>query len=209
MENGQPRDTRQVTHDLGECAMHVLSRLRPRLHMVRAIGEEHLAVAERAAEHTDLLSGAESRRQETVGVEALEPRAVEPIGCGPTGSALGLAGIDQESLQAPGLQARKQGHPGDPSRCHRDGGHAPVNAPVGQGVKVNGAGAETPHGLGGAPRRHGDPVLGFAAVNASGMGVADLESVSEHGGEREQRRRGRWTRGKAIIFVGRHDSRRK
>jgi hypothetical protein len=33
------------------------------LNMVRAIGEEHLAVAERAAEHTDLLSGAESRRK--------------------------------------------------------------------------------------------------------------------------------------------------
>jgi hypothetical protein len=179
------------------------------LHMVRAIGEEHLAVAERAAEYTDLRSGAESRRKETVGVEALEPLAVEPIGVGPTGSALGLAGIDQEYLQAPGLQELKQGHPVHPGRCHRDGGHATVKEPVGQGVKVSGEGTETTHRLGVAPRRHGDPVLGFADVKARGMGVADLESVREHGGEREHRRRGRWTRGKAIVFVGRHGSLRK
>jgi hypothetical protein len=52
-------------------------------------------------------------------------------------------------------------------------------------------------------------VLGFADVNARGMGVADLEGVREHGGEREQRRRDRWTRVKAIVFVGRHGSLRK
>jgi hypothetical protein len=75
----------------------------PMLNRVRAIGEEQLAVAERAAEPTDLLSGAESRRKEAVGVEALEPLAGEPIGCGPTGGALGLAGLNQEDLQASGL----------------------------------------------------------------------------------------------------------
>src|SRR5207302_4281222 len=155
------------------------------LNMVRAIGEKPLAVTEIAAEHTDLLSGAESRRKETVGVEALEPLAVEPIGFGPTGGALGLAGIDQEYLQAPGLQELKQGNPVDPGRFHRDGGHATLNEPVGQGVKVSGEGAETTHGLRVATRRHGDPVLGFADVNASGMGVADLEGVREQGGERE------------------------
>src|SRR5205807_3383223 len=35
------------------------------------------------------------------------------------------------------------------------------------------------HGLGVAPRGHGDPVLGFADVDASGMGVADLEGVQQ------------------------------
>src|SRR5438105_6169252 len=121
------------------------------LNMVRAIGEKHLAVTEIAAEHTDLLSGAESRRKETVGVEALEPLAVEPIGFGPTGGALGLAGIDQEYLQAPGLQELKQGNPVDPGRFHRDGGHATLNEPVGQGVKVSGEGAERRTGCGSRP----------------------------------------------------------
>jgi hypothetical protein len=177
--------------------------------MVRAIGEEHLAMAERAAEPTDLRSGAESRRKEAVGVAALAPRAVEPIGFGPTGGARGLAGSDQEDLQAPGLPELKQGNPGAPGRCHRDGGHATGKEPGGQGVKVSGAGAETTHGLGGTTRRHGDPGLGFADVKASGMEVADLEGLREHGGERERRRRGRWARGKARVVVGRHGSLQK
>ena len=56
-----------------------------------------------------------------------------------------------------------------------------VNEPVGQGVEVGGEGAETTHGLGVAPRGHGDPVLGFADVDARGMGVAELEGVGERG----------------------------
>jgi hypothetical protein len=35
--------------------------------------------------------------------------------------------------------------------------------------------------LGGAPRRHGAPVLGFADVDASSVGVADLEGFGEYG----------------------------
>jgi hypothetical protein len=41
------------------------------------------------------------------------------------------------------------------------------------------------------------------------MGVADLEGVREHGRARQRRRRGRWTRGKTIVFVGRHGSLRQ
>ena len=53
--------------------------------------------------------------------------------------------------------------------------------PVGQGVAVDGERAETAHGLRDAPRGHGDPVLGFADINACGAGVADLEGLSEDG----------------------------
>jgi hypothetical protein len=186
--------------------MHVWSGLRPMLQRGRARGEEPLAVTARAAAHTDRLSGAASRRQETVGVEALAPRAVAPIGCGPTGGALGLAGIAQAYLQAPGLQALQPGKPGDPGRGHRDGGHATVQEPGGQGVKGSGEGAATTPGGRGAPRRHGAPVLGGADVQARGRGGAALEGVRAHGGEREPRRRGRGTRSKAIVFVGRHGS---
>ncbi len=41
--------------------------------------------------------------------------------------------------------------------------------PGGQRVEVGGARAETAHGLVIAPRRHGDPVLGFADVDTSGV----------------------------------------
>jgi hypothetical protein len=40
--------------------------------------------------------------------------------------------------------------------------------------------------LGVAPRGHGDPVLSFADVDASGVGVADLECVGEQGRLRDR-----------------------
>ena len=92
-----------------------------------------------------------------------------------------MAGIDQEHLQAPRLSKFKEGNPGDPRRCHGNGGHATVNEPGGHGVEADGARAETAHGLGGAPRGHGAPVLGCAAIEARGVGVADLEGVREDG----------------------------
>ena len=174
-EHGHPRGARQVTHDLGACAVHLLSRLRPMLHRVRAGGEEPLAVASRAAQPAELSGGAEGRGAESVGVPAVQPWAVEPIGCGSSGGALGLTGIDQADLQATGLQECEEGHPGDAGRCHGDGDHATVKEPVGEGVEVDGEGAETAHGLRVAPRGHGHPVLGFADIDPRSMGVGEWE----------------------------------
>ncbi len=52
-----------------------------------------------------------------------QPLAIEPIRFGPAGGALGLAGVAQEPLQAPGLQEIKQGNPVDPGRCHGNSRH--------------------------------------------------------------------------------------
>jgi len=151
------------------------------LYVVRAIGEEHLAVAQIAAEHADLVGGAKGGGEEPVGMQALQPLAIETIGFRSAGDTLGLAWIDQEHLHAPGLSQFKQGNPVDPGGFHGDGGDATVDEPVGHGVEVSGEGAETAHGLGVAPRGHGDPVLSLANVDARGMGVADLEGVGERG----------------------------
>ena len=105
----------------------------------------------------------------------MPPLAVEPIGFRATGGTLGVPGIEAEDLPAAGLQPLAHGKPVAPGRCQRDGGHATTNEPVGQGVKGGGARAETAHGLGVAPRRPGDPGLGVADVEASGVGVADRE----------------------------------
>jgi hypothetical protein len=114
-------------------------------------------------------------------MQALEPLAIEPIGFRSAGDALRLAGIDQEDLPPPALSQFKQGNPVDPSGFHGDRGDPTVEEPVGEGFKVGSEGAETTHGLGVAIRRHSDPVLGFADVDASGMGVTDLEGFGEQG----------------------------
>ena len=147
--------------------------------MVRGRGEQHLAMAQRAAQHAHLVGGTEGPGEQPLGVQALQPLAIEPIGFRPARDMRGLAGIAQEHLHATRFEELKEGNPVDAGRCQRDGGDATVNEPVGQGVEVSRAGAETTHGLGGAPWRHGDPVLGFADVDARGMGVADLEGCGE------------------------------
>ena len=92
-----------------------------------------------------------------------------------------MPGVDQQDLHAPRFQELKKGNPVDASRFHRDGGDSTVNEPVSQGVEVDGERAETAHRLGVAPRGHGNPVLGLPDVEASGVGVADLEGFGEYG----------------------------
>jgi hypothetical protein len=180
-EDGHARGAGAVTHDLGACAVHLWQGLVHGLHMVRAVGEEPLTVTESAAEHAELIVGAEGGGEPSRGVEALQPLAVEPIGVRSSGGACGVPKVDEEDLDAARLHECKHGNPGDPGRCHRDSGDPVVKEPVSQGVTVGGAGAETAHGLGVAPRGHRDPVLGFADVDARGVGVADLEGVGKHG----------------------------
>jgi hypothetical protein len=149
--------------------------------MVGGVGHAHLPVAQRAAQHAPVGLGSQGASEQPVGMQALQPLTSEPSSLWSAGGTLRLAGIDQEDLQAPGLSKCKQGHPVDTGGLHGDGGHATVDEPVGQGVEVGGEGAETTHGLRVTTRGHGDPVLSFADVDASGVGVADLEGFGEHG----------------------------
>ena len=114
-------------------------------------------------------------------MQTLQPFAIEAIGFRAAGDTLGLAGSAQEHLPAPGFSQCKHRNPVDPGGCHGDGGDATVEEPVGEGVEVRSEGAEPAHGLGVAPRGHSDPVLRLANVDASSVGVVDLEGVGEHG----------------------------
>jgi hypothetical protein len=84
--------------------VHLLQRLVHVLHMMGSVGEEHLAVAHRAAEHAELVGGAEGSGKQAVGVQALEPLAVEPSGFGPSGGPFGLPWVEQHDLEATGFQ---------------------------------------------------------------------------------------------------------
>ncbi len=138
-------------------------------------------MAQGAAPPAHLLLGTDGPGAQSIGVPAWPPLAVEPSGLRAPGGALGVAGIAQAPLDAPRLQQCAHGHPGDPSRCHGDGGHATVQEPVGEAVEVRSARTETAHGLGVTPRRDGDPGLGCADVDTSRGGVTDLEGVGAHG----------------------------
>ena len=202
--DGHPRGAGEVTHALGACAVHLVQGLVPGLQLVRAVGEEPLAVAESAAPHADLVVGAAGRSEPPRGVQAVPPWAVEPSGCRSSGGACGLTRVEQEDLQAARLQACTQGHPGDPGGCPRHRGEAAVEEPVGAGIESGGEGTEAADRLGGALWWHGHPVLGFAAIDPRRMGVGEWECAGrpEPRGLREGRDRG--TRLRERIFRGGH-----
>ena len=196
------RHARDGTAPWGALAMHRLHSRVPGLHRGGHRGKQPLAVAPSAAEPAPLLLGTEGPSAQPIGVPAVPPLASEPSGCGPARGALGLAGIAQEHLQAPGRQQLTHGTPGDPGRCHGPGGHATVQEPVGQGGEGGGARAETAHGLGGTPRGHGAPGRGVADVKASRVRVADLQRCGAPRGLREPRRREQGPRGQESVWVG-------
>ena len=199
---GQAGHARDVPDHWGAREVHRGQGLVPGRHRGRGRGAQPVAVAQRAAPPAHLGSGTEGPGAQPLGVAVWPPRASEPSRGGPARDTRGLAGSAQEPRHAPGLPPLKHGPPGDAGRCPGAGGHAPGQKPVGQSVAGSGACAETAHGWGGAPRGHGAPGLRVTDVAARGVGVTEREGGGEHGGLRERRRRGGWTRGKARVFGG-------
>jgi len=103
LEDGHAGHPGTITDDLRELEMHLFSGLLHMLHMVGGVGNEHLAVTQIAAQHAHVGLGPQGASEQAVGMHALPPRAIEPIGCRSAGSALRLAEIAQEDLHAPGL----------------------------------------------------------------------------------------------------------
>ena len=136
---------------------------------------------QRAAQRAHVGLGPTGPSEEPVGRQTLQPLAIEAIGCGSAGDTLGLAGSTQEHLPAPGFSQCKHRNPVDPGGCHGDGGDATVEEPVGQSVEGSREGAETAHGLGVASQGYGAPVLRLANVDASGVGMGNLEGLGEPG----------------------------
>jgi hypothetical protein len=175
LQDGHASPSRDVTDDLGELEMHLCEGRVHMLNMGRGVGQEPLPVPQRAAQHAPLGLGAKGTREPSGGMQAVQPLAIEPSSFRATGGPFRLAGSDQQDLQASGLQEHEQGQPVDPGRFHSDRGHATVEEPVGEGVEGGSERAKTADGWGGTIRWHRHPVLGFAAIDASSMGIAALE----------------------------------
>ena len=131
LADGQAGHAGARTAALGARAVHLCPGLVPRLPMVGGGGQEPLPVTESAAQPAHVGLRPQGTSEAPVGRQPLPPRPSEAIGVRSAGDTRGLAGLHQEPLEAPGLQELKHRHPGAPGRCQGDGGHAPVNQPVG------------------------------------------------------------------------------
>ena len=68
------------------------------LNMVGGVGQEHLPMTQITTQHAHVSFGPKGTSEEPVGMQALQPLAIEPIGLWATGDALRLTGVDQQDL---------------------------------------------------------------------------------------------------------------
>ena len=107
-----------VADDLGELDVHLLQRLLHVLDVVRGVADQHLPLPPVAAQGQHRVGRAERRAEQAVGVQPLDPLAVEPVGLGPGPAVAGLAGLDEEDLEAAGFEQLEQGDPVDAGGFH-------------------------------------------------------------------------------------------
>src|SRR5258708_5268441 len=78
---------------LAELEVHQCEGLLHVLDVVAGEGHQHLSLPQVAAEHEDLILGAEGAGEQSAGVEPLEPLAIVDVALGPALQSAGLAGI--------------------------------------------------------------------------------------------------------------------
>jgi hypothetical protein len=143
-------------------------------------------------QHHHLGGRPERRRQQTIAVQPLQPLTIMDVGLGPARHMPRLPWINQEHLEAAGLQQLKQRNPVDARRFHSDGLDPALLQPIGQANQVRRAGAKAAHvgwylgGMIGARRRsglgwHGHPVLAGVNVDPGGLRVGHMQAFTRRG----------------------------
>ena len=138
--------------------MHLGEGLLQMLDVPRGIGQQRGPLPSIAPQHDDLILGAETGREEAVGVQALEPLAIVHVAFGPA-VAGHRARIDQQHLEAACFKSLEQRDPVDARGCEGDGGDVAGPEPVGQRVEIGGVRTEAADGLGVITGRDRGPVL--------------------------------------------------
>src|SRR5690606_33958860 len=172
VDDGQPGDAGQVADDVMQVQVHLVEGLLHVLDMPGGGAHQHVAAPQVAAQHADLIGGAERGVQQADRVQVLQPLAVGDIGLA-TGHGLHVAGVDQADLEAAGLEHLEQGDPVNAGRLHGDVADTAGLQPVDQSVQVLGEGSKGADGLLGAIWRDGDKQLGGADVDAGRIGTKD------------------------------------
>ena len=134
-DNRHPRLASDVADDVLELHVHLCQRLLHVLDVMRSVLHQHGPLAQVAAQTPDVRLGTEGSRQQTVGVQLLEPLAVQDVGLA-TGHVLDAPGVHQHHPKAPFLQHSEQGYPVHPGGLHHHRLHAALGQPVRQAIQV-------------------------------------------------------------------------
>jgi hypothetical protein len=100
LDDGQARHPRDVGDHLRQLQVHLLQRLQHVLDVLAGVADVVGTQPQQAPQHAGVLVGPKCRRQQAVGVQPLDPLAVEPITLGAALDLPGVAGVGQQHLKA-------------------------------------------------------------------------------------------------------------
>ena len=163
-----------VADDVLELHVRLGQRLLHMLDVMRCVLHQHGPLPQIAAQASYVPVGSEGSRQQAIGVQLLQPLAVQHVGLAP-GHVLDAPRVHQHHLKPPLFQHPEQRNPVHPSRLHDHGLHFALGQPVRQAIQVGREGGELVH------RRFG-AVLGHRHEMAGGAHV-DPRRVQVHPGQ--------------------------
>ena len=134
-----------VGEDVSEFDVHQLEGLLDVLDMSGAIFDENVPLADESPEGADLWGGDERAAEEAVGVELLDPLAIEDIGL-LAGDILDVSGIDDEDLKTVLFEDFEGRDPVDAGGFHSNGGDLGFFEPVSEGMEIGGESGKLPDG---------------------------------------------------------------
>ena len=142
----RPSLARDVADHMLELHIHLGQRFLHVLDMVGRVLHQHGALAQVAPQPSYLRPGPEGSRQQSVGVQLLQPLAVQHVSL-PTGHVLDAPRVHQHHLKSPLFQHPEQRYPVHPGGFHHHGLHSALRQPLRQAVQVRRVGRELPHRL--------------------------------------------------------------
>ena len=140
------------------------------LDMLGRVFHQHGPLPQVAAQASDLPLGPEGAGEQAVGVQLLQPLAIQHVGLA-AGHVLDAPGIHQHHLKASFLQHTEQRYPVHAGGLHDHGLHAALGQPVRQTVQVRRESLKLPYRLLRTVGRYRHIVAGGPHVDASRVQV--------------------------------------
>jgi len=166
---GHVRHRRVQLHvHLPHCLLHALDLRRLLLNQGRAVPHT-------GAQPADFRRRPERCRQQTAGVQLLQPLAVQPVGLASAGHVLRVPGVHEAGLQTVVLQHLVQRDPVHARRLHGHRAYAALQQPRRDRFQFHRVSAEAAHPLPVVLARNADPHLRGPHINAGCIRVDHLE----------------------------------
>lgn len=179
LDDGHAGETGDVGDDRSEFDVHQLKGLLDVLDMRGPHLDEIIAVADVSAKRTDLRGRDEGATQKAVGVELLDPLAVENVRL-LAGDILDMASVDDKDFKAASFKDFEGGDPVDTGGLHGNGIDLSSFEPISEGMEISGESGEFADGSVETTLGNSGPNLLITNIETGSIEIDLLESLERN-----------------------------